>query len=328
ALSISALPVIVKTLMDLRILRSDLGMVVVAAAVVNDLVGWVLFAAVIGSTAAADHGPHGLPVGAIVGLTVAFCALMMTAVRALVHRVLPAIQAYASWPAGVLAFALALALAAFVFAGIAALVAAVFARVAMLVRFARVDLVLIVVGVALVIDVRVTPIAAMAMVVFDLGVLFFGPFVRFDALVVVFGVFDVFVRRKAFIVRTIRVGGEARVEGAIQVAHDAIGQGADLAFGGPPAAAGEQRDHDPNEQRFHGASGAGGRASSSAGPSRLLGKRRRKASAAARASAMRPSRTRICTRNSSRASASWPVLKVEAWVSTWRMAAARSPACR
>ena len=48
ALSISALPVIIKTLMDLNLYRSDLGMLVVAAAVFNDLVGWIVFAVILG----------------------------------------------------------------------------------------------------------------------------------------------------------------------------------------------------------------------------------------------------------------------------------------
>ena len=48
ALSISALPVIAKTLMDLNLYRSDLGMLVVAAAVFNDLVGWIVFAVILG----------------------------------------------------------------------------------------------------------------------------------------------------------------------------------------------------------------------------------------------------------------------------------------
>ena len=48
ALSISALPVIAKTLMDLNIYRSDLGMLVIAAAVFNDLVGWIVFAVILG----------------------------------------------------------------------------------------------------------------------------------------------------------------------------------------------------------------------------------------------------------------------------------------
>ncbi|MBI2568048.1 MAG: cation:proton antiporter [Candidatus Schekmanbacteria bacterium] len=40
ALAITALPVIAKTLMDMDLYRSDLGMVVVSAAIFNDLVGW------------------------------------------------------------------------------------------------------------------------------------------------------------------------------------------------------------------------------------------------------------------------------------------------
>ena len=48
ALSISALPVIAKTLMDMDLYRSDLGMVVVSAAIFNDLVGWIVFAVILG----------------------------------------------------------------------------------------------------------------------------------------------------------------------------------------------------------------------------------------------------------------------------------------
>jgi len=47
ALSITALPVIAKILMDLNLLKSDLGMLVMSSAMVNDLVGWLLFAVVL-----------------------------------------------------------------------------------------------------------------------------------------------------------------------------------------------------------------------------------------------------------------------------------------
>ena len=46
AMAISALPVIIKTLMDLDLYRTDLGMVVVSAAVFNDLIGWTVFASI------------------------------------------------------------------------------------------------------------------------------------------------------------------------------------------------------------------------------------------------------------------------------------------
>ena len=43
ALSISALPVIAKILMDLNLLRTEMGTVVMSSAMFDDLVGWILF---------------------------------------------------------------------------------------------------------------------------------------------------------------------------------------------------------------------------------------------------------------------------------------------
>ncbi|BCR06024.1 hypothetical protein DESUT3_30930 [Desulfuromonas versatilis] len=108
ALSISALPVIAKTLMDLNLYRSDLGMMLIAAAVFNDLVGWIVFAVILGlmGTVGAGHPDIGLTIFCVV----AFALLMLTVVRWLLHRILPWIQAHTSWPGGVLGFALALAL--------------------------------------------------------------------------------------------------------------------------------------------------------------------------------------------------------------------------
>lgn len=49
ALSISALPVIARILIDLKLLDSEIGVIVITAAAVNDLIGWSLFAAVLGN---------------------------------------------------------------------------------------------------------------------------------------------------------------------------------------------------------------------------------------------------------------------------------------
>jgi Kef-type K+ transport system membrane component KefB/mannitol/fructose-specific phosphotransferase system IIA component len=108
ALSISALPVIAKTLMDLDLYRSDLGMIVVAAAVFNDLAGWIIFAVILGMLGTSDG--HFLNIGQTIGLTLAFTAVMLTAGRWLINRVLPWIHAHAGWPGGVLGFSLALGL--------------------------------------------------------------------------------------------------------------------------------------------------------------------------------------------------------------------------
>lgn len=108
ALSISSLPVIARTLIDLNLFRTDIGMVIIAAAIVQDLVGWIIFAVILGLMG--SSGGHGLPIGATIALTLGFALVMLTVVRWLIHRALPWIQAHASWPAGVLGFALCIAL--------------------------------------------------------------------------------------------------------------------------------------------------------------------------------------------------------------------------
>jgi Kef-type K+ transport system membrane component KefB/mannitol/fructose-specific phosphotransferase system IIA component (Ntr-type) len=106
ALSISALPVIAKTMMDLYLYKTEFGMTVIAAAILNDLVGWMVFATLLGAARpGAASGASG-----IVILTLAFAALVLSAGRWAIHRVLPWIQAHTSWPAGVLTFSIVLAL--------------------------------------------------------------------------------------------------------------------------------------------------------------------------------------------------------------------------
>jgi Kef-type K+ transport system membrane component KefB len=87
ALSISALPVIARTLLDLGLMKTDLGLIIVSAAVFNDLVGWICFTVlsrefvVAGSTDLAH-------IAISVGLTVAFVVATLLIVRPLVDRVL------------------------------------------------------------------------------------------------------------------------------------------------------------------------------------------------------------------------------------------------
>lgn len=106
ALSITALPVIAKILMDLNLFKTDLGMIVVASAIVNDLLGWMIFAVVLGLIGAGK----GLAVQYTLLLTILFAVFILTIGRWMVHRCLPYLQAHTSWPAGVLAFAIVCAL--------------------------------------------------------------------------------------------------------------------------------------------------------------------------------------------------------------------------
>lgn len=107
AMAISALPVIAKTLMDLDLYRTDLGMVVVSAAIFNDLIGWTVFALILGMM-----GTHagGLSIGATLASTLCYAGGMLTVGRWVMHRTLPVLQAYTHYPGGVLGFAATVAL--------------------------------------------------------------------------------------------------------------------------------------------------------------------------------------------------------------------------
>jgi Kef-type K+ transport system membrane component KefB/mannitol/fructose-specific phosphotransferase system IIA component (Ntr-type) len=107
AMSISALPVIAKTLMDLNLYRTDLGMVVVSAAIFNDLIGFTLFAIILGMIGTQTAG---MGIVSTIVLTLVFAAVMLTLGRAFVHWTLPVLQAYTHWPAGVLGFIVTLGL--------------------------------------------------------------------------------------------------------------------------------------------------------------------------------------------------------------------------
>lgn len=107
AMAISALPVIAKTLMDLDLYRTDLGMVVISAAIFNDLIGWTVFAMILGMMG--THGT-GLGIGATIVLTLLFAGVVLTAGRWAMHRTLPFLQAYTHFPGGVLGFAVTLGL--------------------------------------------------------------------------------------------------------------------------------------------------------------------------------------------------------------------------
>jgi Kef-type K+ transport system membrane component KefB/mannitol/fructose-specific phosphotransferase system IIA component (Ntr-type) len=113
ALSISALPVIAKILMDLNLLRTDMGTVIMSSAMFDDLVGWILFSLVLGMM-----NPAGSESGGIkhtILLVFLFVGLTLTVGRWLIDKLLPFIQAHTSWPGGVLGFIFTLTLASAAF---------------------------------------------------------------------------------------------------------------------------------------------------------------------------------------------------------------------
>jgi len=61
ALAISALPVIAKILMDIGLYKSEVGSVIMAAAVFDDLAGWILFSCVVGANTIRPSGAISFP---------------------------------------------------------------------------------------------------------------------------------------------------------------------------------------------------------------------------------------------------------------------------
>jgi Kef-type K+ transport system membrane component KefB/mannitol/fructose-specific phosphotransferase system IIA component (Ntr-type) len=108
AVSITSLPIIAKILIDLNIFKADLGMLIMSAAILNDLVGWMGFAVVMALIApsrgdGAETAAAG-SVGVTLLMTLIFIVATLTLGRYAVHRALPFIQVYGSWPGAVIAF--------------------------------------------------------------------------------------------------------------------------------------------------------------------------------------------------------------------------------
>src|ERR1700693_4142820 len=111
ALSISALPVIAKILMDLNLLRTEMGTVIISSAMFDDLVGWIFFSFVLGML----HPPAGGSIAdgvkhtiVLVGL---FVGITLTLGCWLINKILPVLQAHSTWPGGVIGFIFTLTMA-------------------------------------------------------------------------------------------------------------------------------------------------------------------------------------------------------------------------
>jgi Kef-type K+ transport system membrane component KefB/mannitol/fructose-specific phosphotransferase system IIA component (Ntr-type) len=87
ALSISALPVIARTLLDLGLMKTDLGLIVLSAAVFDDLVGWIGFSVLAREFMSAGSSDL-RQLAMSVGLTIALVIGTLLVVRPLVDRLL------------------------------------------------------------------------------------------------------------------------------------------------------------------------------------------------------------------------------------------------
>lgn len=105
AMAITALPVIVRILMDLNLFKSRMGLLVVSSAMIDDTVGWLIFSVILGMI---GKGGDKMPFISTLFLTLTFTALMLTLGRGILNRVLPLVNKHMAWPGGVLSLSLAL----------------------------------------------------------------------------------------------------------------------------------------------------------------------------------------------------------------------------
>jgi Kef-type K+ transport system membrane component KefB len=106
AMAITALPVIARTLMDLNLFKTKIGMIIIAAAMFDDVLGWMLFSVVLGMM---HTGTTSYEFLHTLGYTLLYAVLMLTIGRFLFNRSLPWAQRNLSWPGGILAFSLGFA---------------------------------------------------------------------------------------------------------------------------------------------------------------------------------------------------------------------------
>ena len=90
AMSISAIPVIAKVLIDLQLMRRDIGQTIIAAGMTDDTVGWILLSVVTGMASGAGIGVFGI--ARAVGQVLAFMVVSVTAGRWLVAKALDVVQ--------------------------------------------------------------------------------------------------------------------------------------------------------------------------------------------------------------------------------------------
>lgn len=103
AMSITALPVVVRILMDLDLFKTKMGMLIVASAMVNDIIGWLIFSVILSFMGKGSN----LSLFQTIGITLAFTFFMLTLGKIIINRVLPWVNKKLAWPGGVLSLSMA-----------------------------------------------------------------------------------------------------------------------------------------------------------------------------------------------------------------------------
>jgi len=105
AISISSLPIIAKILIDLKIFKTQIGFIIISAAMLNDVIGWLIFSLILGMMDAAGHG---FTFAETLFLTLFFVLVVLLVIRRFTNKAVPWIQNNLSFPGGILNFILIL----------------------------------------------------------------------------------------------------------------------------------------------------------------------------------------------------------------------------
>jgi len=100
ALSITALPVVARTLMDLNIFKSEIGFSIITSAMFNDLVGWIIFSIILGMIG--SNLGYGISAGNLVLLLFAFIIVSLLFFRKVFDYLFGFAKKYLSNPGGIL----------------------------------------------------------------------------------------------------------------------------------------------------------------------------------------------------------------------------------
>lgn len=106
--AITALPVIATILLDVKIFHSDLGMIILTSAMVNDIIGWIFFSSLIKTVETGSIATASILTS--LGLTLLITIAILTLFRYILNEILPIVQARTEWPGGVITLGLVLSM--------------------------------------------------------------------------------------------------------------------------------------------------------------------------------------------------------------------------
>ena len=105
SISITGLAVIARILMDLQLFKTNTGLLIIASAMIIDVLAWIIFSVLLSLK---GESPEGMGVIITIALTLIFTLMMLTVGKALINKSLPWINKKMAWPGGLLSLSLAL----------------------------------------------------------------------------------------------------------------------------------------------------------------------------------------------------------------------------